>query len=119
MKVLDKKLSLVDKYIIGYKFIPTNDIKYTKSHKKYLNKVGKIIAYNEKDNVFHVNFLKTYLEYPGDLNLISQYVISPIFTKNIENLEIEHTNTRRELNIMQDAINNMNKYISESLSKFK
>lgn len=114
-----KKLSMVDKYIIGFKFLSTSSIEYTKTHKKYLNKVGKIIAYNEEENIFHVFYLKTYVKYPGDLTLISQYIINPVFTEYVNNLVIQNTNTRRKLNIMQDAINNMNNYISTSLSKFE
>jgi hypothetical protein len=114
-----KKLSLVDKYIIGFKFLSTPDVEFNKAHKKYLNKLGKIIAYNEKENIFHVSYPTTYLQYPGDLVLISQYIINPSFIKYVEDLVIENTNTRRKLNIMEDAINNMNMYISKSLSKFE
>lgn len=114
-----KKLSMVGKYIIGFKFSSTSSIEYTKTHKKYLNKVGKIIAYNEEENIFHVFYLKTYVKYPGNLTLISQYIINPVYTEYVENLVIENTNTRRKLNIMQDAISNMNNYISNSLSKFE
>jgi len=81
--------------------------------------ISNIYGTKEIPQYYHVFYLKTYVKYPGNLNLISQYIINPVYTEYVNNLVIENTSTRRKLNIMQDAINNMNNYISTSLSKFE